>query len=784
VSSSAHSTHADPLPAQLTPFIGRELEIDDVAKLLARPDARLVTLTGPGGVGKTRLAIEIARTIADSYSDSIWFVDLSPIRDPEQVIPAIALTFGLPGRFDTLQALLVGLGPRTGGLLLIDNFEQVVASAPSIGSLLKGMPELKMLVTSREPLKIGGEREYPIAPLPLSAATGDLSPEQLGQLDSVRLFANRAQAVSPSFAVTPENSSEVAEICRRLDGLPLAIELAAARVKALPLPVMLDRLEQRLPLLVGDRRDAPERQQTMRDAIAWSYALLPPDEQTLFRRLGVFVGGFTLEAAEAIGAVGGANVDILRTLSSLVDKSLVRLDFAALGGPRYLTLETIREFARELLLHSEECTDVRTAHAAWFTRLAEERQVHGDIWSEPRSSGHATPPVAVDYGNVRAAITWLDESGNLPELARMAGSVYWYWHYNGPRREGLDLLRKASRAKADTARDKESRMWALEGLSIFARNAGHFDEATKAALELHALAQEVGSEIGESVALGCLGYIALAQGDYDRTDSLARRAIEKRNQFSEGWAVAIVVIHLGQAALGRGDLASARAHFEEVLASDLQPHDLIDSGITEGYLALLSCEEGAYREAAAHLAAALSIWRDLNNQENLSEWLAEAAVLATAIGDPETAAQFLGTGIALRDTVGHAFVLPERAIFERTEQSLRDMLSPNVFTRAYRAGSEQPLDKTLDEASAFLARLLSTDDSARIPNPFGLTTRELDVLRLLAQGKTDRDIADVLYIGTRTVETHVSNLIAKLGVSNRTEAAALAIQNGLIDGHR
>lgn len=551
MNASDQITPAKSLPTPLTSLVGREREIAEVADLLCRTDVRLATLTGPGGVGKTRLAIETARAVASSFSDGARFVDLSPARDPDQVIPAIAAVMGMSARSGSVQALLAVLGPEMNTLLLLDNFEHVVDAAQSVAELLKGAPGLTALVTSREPLKVGGEREYPIAPLPFPNSTAEISLEQLADLDSVRLFAERAQAVSPAFALTADNAAAVAEICRRLDGLPLAIELAAARVKVLPVPTLRDRLEQRLPLLVGERRDSPERQQTMRNAIAWSYALLPPDEQTLFRRLGVFVGGFTLEAAEAIGAVGGAEVDALRILSSLVDKSLVRLDAAALGGPRYLMLETIREFALEHLQNTDEHDTIRAAHAAWFSHLAEERQLHGDIWNEPKSSRHSVPPVKADYGNVRAAMAWFDDSGNFTELARMAGTVYWYWHFHGPRREGMSLLRKAWLAKADTPRDQQSRMWAMQGLAVFARNSGQFDEATRAALECQALAQELGDVVGESFALGCLSYIALAQGDYDRTDALTRLAIEKRELSSEGWAVTEVLVHLGEAAMGR-----------------------------------------------------------------------------------------------------------------------------------------------------------------------------------------------------------------------------------------
>jgi len=289
------------------------------------------------------------------------------------------------------------------------------------------------------------------------------------------------------------------------------------------------------------------------------------------------------------------------------------------------------------------------------------------------------------------------------------------------------------------------------------------------------------------MAVGWLGFIALAQGDYDRTEFLAHQAIAMRGQFSTDWAVYFQWVYLGQAAHGKGDLISARTSYEDALAAEQQFPNPFNTAIVLGYLALLDCQEGAYPEAATRLTEALAIWRDLNNQENIAECLAQVAVLANAIGDREASVHFVAAGISLRDAIGHAFVLPERAAYERAEQSLRETLSPDAYDRAYQAGADQPLDKVLDEASAFLARICSAADATppvRAAQPFGLTAREQDVLRLLAQGRSDREIAETLYIGTRTVETHVSNLIAKLGVHNRTEATARAMQNGLVDGPR
>lgn len=526
---SSQVTSPAVLPVPLTQLIGRDREIGDVADLIRRDDVRLVTLTGPGGVGKTRLAIAVASLAADEFPDGVHFVDLSALNDPSLVVPAIAQELGVLHGSHSVGALVAALAQRPRMLLVLDNFEQVVNAASEIVRLLKGVTALKMLVTSREPLRIDGERDYPVSPLALASASDSLDPAHLGQLDSIRLFTGRAQAVLPSFGLTPANAATISAICTRLDGLPLAIELAAARVKALPLEAILTRLDHPLPLLVGDRRDAPKRQQTMRNAIAWSYSLLTDLEQSVFRCLGVFVDGFTLEAAEAVLSGGIPTDDLLPALVSLVDKSLVRLDVLALGGPRYVMLETIREFASERLLASEDHAAIRDAHAAWCIRLAEQRRLHGDVWNEPGGST-ATPPAVIEFGNIRAALEWLNESDNLPELARLAGSVYWYWHMVGPRAEGVRWHRLAVTARATTRRDKESLMWALEGHSWLTRNAGQFDEASCAAQDSLVLATELGDSSGQSTALAILSFIAVGQGDYQQAEDFGRQSLETRLQ--------------------------------------------------------------------------------------------------------------------------------------------------------------------------------------------------------------------------------------------------------------
>ena len=461
-----------------------------------REDVPLLTLTGPGGVGKTRLALHVAATLADAFSHGVRFVDLAPIAVPDLVAPTIAHVLGIRNSGDEpiTDRLRAYLQPKQ-FLLVLDNFEQVVDAAPLLVDLLGGCPLLTILATSRTRLRVSSEREHLVAPLELLAPDSPHRVEDVATSAAVQLFVQRAQAVSAAFALSSENASVVAEICRRLDGLPLAIELAAARIKILPPAALLARLEQRLPVLRGGDRDLPARQQTMRDTLAWSYDLLSMPEQALFRRLAVFVGGFSLAAAEAAAAAlrDGA-LDPLEGLASLVDKSLLHQEPGLGGEPRYRMLETAREFGLEQVAASGEDEAIREWHAQWYLALAVAVAPLVQLAGEPARLGQ----LSVEQGNLRAALGWFAARGDAESLARLTGALNWYWHVGAQGQEGRVWLEQALAASAHAS--PEARMGALSGASNLAVQQGDHVRATALAEELLALAQAEGDQVAEADA--------------------------------------------------------------------------------------------------------------------------------------------------------------------------------------------------------------------------------------------------------------------------------------------
>jgi predicted ATPase len=463
--------HPHNLPHQPTVLLGRERELGEIEALLRREDVQLVTLTGPGGVGKTRLALQAAADLLEVFPDGAFFVDLAPLVDPALVPSTVASALGVreEGGRPVLEVLIAFLRSRR-FLLVLDNFEHLLPASPLVSDLLRTCPGVKILATSRAPLHLRGEREYPVPTLAVPDPNRREPVPELIHYEAVRLFAERAQAAKPDFALTDENAAAVVEICRRLDGLPLAIELAAARIKLLPPQALLERLGDHLKVLTGGARDAPARQQTLRDAIAWSHDLLSSHEQTLFRRLAVFAGGCTLETVEAV-AIAAGDLDILEGMGSLVDESLLRQAEDAGGEPRYTLLETVREFSLDRLTVSGEERLIRSRHAAYFAGLAESLQPDIDGPEQVRTAA----ALGAEQDNLRAAIAWAIEQLDAETALRLTGNLWGFWLVRSRQTEGRDWLERSLAVPGDAP--PNTRLEALFAAGMFARQQGDYGRA-------------------------------------------------------------------------------------------------------------------------------------------------------------------------------------------------------------------------------------------------------------------------------------------------------------------
>jgi predicted ATPase/class 3 adenylate cyclase len=733
-------TYRNNLPLQPTPLIGREKEVSEVCQRLSRPAVRLLTLTGAGGTGKTRLGLQAAAELTQDFDDGVFFVSLAAIRDPQLLVPAMAGTLGVKeaGGQPLLENLEYYLHEMS-MLLVLDNFEQILEAAPMVSELLSGAPNLKVLATSRIPLRLYGEHEYSVPPLALPDPERPPSVERLTQYEAVRLFVERAQAAKADFSVTNESAPAVAEICYRLDGLPLAIELAAARIKVLSPQKMLGRLGNRLKLLTGGARDLPERQRTLRSTIEWSYGLLEEGEKVLFARISVFAGGRTLEAIEAICDAGGdLAVDVLDGLSSLVDKSLLKQEEGVGGEPRFVMLETIHEYAREKLQGSGEAEEVRRLHAEYFLALAEE--------AEPAVEGAQQPAwverLEEEHDNMRRALSWSLGQGQDAELTlRIGAALGEFWNLRGYYGEGRRWLEEAlansspaptaARARAlqrvswlafmqgdlDRAEEASEEGLGLEGVELFRTGGGdstaaelqivlglvvgargELERETELLEECLKLSQEAGSLRGMALSLFCLGAAWRARGDIERATQLLEEALTMFRETGDQGLIASVLTHLGFTFLFQGDLERATATSEEAAAMFREQKHL--SYLSEaldslGWVALL---RGDSERARVLYAESLGLKREVGDKLVTPGPLEGLASVAGARGEAERAARLFGASEVLREVMGTPPEPGDSALQEPYLSAARSQLDEMSWQEVWAEGRVMTLDEAISYA--------------------------------------------------------------------------------------
>ncbi|MDQ5825029.1 MAG: tetratricopeptide repeat protein [Chloroflexota bacterium] len=687
------------LPAPVTPFVGREAEVARVRSMLWRTGVRLVTLTGPPGIGKTRLGLAVAASLHQDHEHGAHFVPLDALRDPARVAATVAQTLDVeetPGA--TIEAALHAYLRDKRLLLLLDNFEQVAEAAPAIAAMLAAAPGVKVLVTSRTPVHLYGEHEFPVPPLPLpDLESTDLT--SLAQNPAVTLFVQRAQAVQPDFELDAANAPFVAEICVRLDGLPLAIELAAARSKLFAPRLMLTRLANRLDLLKDGPVDRTARQQTLEGAIAWSYDLLDEREQALFRCLGVFAGGFSVEAVEAVYAGSSEQTDALGELGRLADKSLL-LRIRDGDEPRFSMLETLREYAMKRLVESGEAAEVQQRHANYYLALAEqaESELRGPqqlAWVEKLEQEHS---------NLRAALEWsLTPQGSTEVGLRMASALHIFWWTRNYLSEASDwLARVLGRQEEGPTLVRTKALNAAGTIALFrgdyAQAHGFYQQCLDGRREL--LGRGIGDMRGIAGALGNLGLVAWNLEDYEQAYALNKESLEILRELGDKHGMARSLTGVGAIAYSQGNHAEAKAAYTEALHLFEEFGDRQSVAMMQNNLGEIALAQSSLSEATAYFKDAMLLLKEIGNKAGVAGCLDGLAQVAAADGRPEQAARLFGAADALTQATGEAVPVANRGEYTQTVSGVRDSLGERAFEAAWDVGREM----SLEEAVAYALR--------------------------------------------------------------------------------